>query len=105
MFGGMMKSIRILTLTGLLALALAGCLGPPPTVAPNATPTNSGPKVTAATVVSNTPRPAGYPAPASPTQPATATLGPYPAAGSPTAATIQGTATAVPSDTEIPDTP
>jgi plastocyanin len=101
----MMKSIKILSLSGLLALALAGCLGPPPTVAPNVSPATGTPSliVTAATLAPNTPQPASYPAASSPTPPPTVTRGPYPAAASPTAATIKPTA--IPSDTAIPNTP
>jgi plastocyanin len=90
-----MKSTKLLSLSGLLALALAGCLGPPPTVAPGTVPTN-------------TTLPSGYPAVSSPTAPSIA----YPAAASPTAATIQATAVpsetapvVPPTDTAIPDTP
>ena len=92
-----MKSIRILSLSCLLALALTSCLGPTPTVAPNNTAT-SAPTVAPGALPSNTPRPANYPAASSPTAPpVTVTRAPYPAGASPTAATI--TPTAIPSDT------
>jgi plastocyanin len=69
----MMKSIRLLLpLSCVVALALAGCVGPTPTVAPNVT------------VPPNTPLPEGYPAAASPVGPNEA----YPAAVTPTAATV-----------------
>ncbi|MEP7359348.1 MAG: cupredoxin domain-containing protein [Anaerolineales bacterium] len=101
-----MKSIKLLPLTCVLALALAGCVGPTPTIAPSVT---SGP---------NTALPPGYPADATSSGP----NGPYPAAATPTAATVEATqaeATAAASDTPaeaqatdtevaptaIPDTP
>ncbi len=93
-----MKSIKLLSLSCLLALGLAGCLGPPPTVAPNANP---------GTPATNTSMPSGYPAVSTPS----ASKSGYPAAASPTAATIQATAvpsdpppTVPPTETAIPDT-
>src|SRR5258707_15812333 len=88
----MMKSIKLLLFSCLLALGLAGCLGPPPTVAPNAT---------AGAGSTNTALPNGYPAAVSTSTPI---ISAYPADASPTAATIK--ATAVPAtDTAIPGTP
>ena len=83
-----MKSIKFLPLSCLLALGLAGCLGPPPNVTPGTNPTNL---------------PTGYPAAVSTTAPATLPPSGYPADASPTAATIK--ATPVPNDTPLPVSP
>jgi plastocyanin len=75
----MMKLMRLmLPLTCLLALALAGCVGPTPTVAPAITP---------ATLPPNTDLPPGYPADSTPSGPDN----PYPAAPTATAAVIVNT--------------